>query len=167
MITQTAGPNGYNVPAIASWDGACWTLSIAEPFATPGAYIYAIAANQGRVYAAGGAISGTNFGPLLAEWDGDKWTSLETNAYPASMVFANGDLVIGGEFEALAGVPARNIARWNGKGWSSLGTGLDGRVETMVSDGTNVFVAGYFSTAGTKSSYHFAVWHDFPPGSAF
>lgn len=46
-----------------------------------------------------------------------------TNGEVLAMVWARGNLYIGGKFTAVGGVAARNLARWDGRHWHSLGTG--------------------------------------------
>ncbi|HEX5131188.1 MAG TPA: hypothetical protein VFX92_01745, partial [Candidatus Krumholzibacteria bacterium] len=37
-------------------------------------------------------------------------------------------LYVAGEFSSASGIPAANIARWDGTSWSPLGAGIDGPV---------------------------------------
>ena len=58
----------------------------------------------------------------LARWDGVAWSEfggVTGAAFPAGAVYrllplANGDLMIGGNFQSIAGVPCNSLARWNG-----------------------------------------------------
>ena len=45
-----------------------------------------------------------------------------------------GNVYVGGSFTQAGGIPAQNIARWNGSGWSSLGAGLNSSVKALVTD---------------------------------
>lgn len=42
------------------------------------------------------------------------------------------DLVIGGSFASMGGVPANNVARWNGIAWAPLGAGVPVSVSRVV-----------------------------------
>jgi hypothetical protein len=71
----------------------------------------------------------------------------------------NGDILVGGYFNYAGGVPARNIARWDGQQWWSLGAGLDGGVGDIeqLRNG-DIVVQGSFSTAGTIYARHISRW---------
>lgn len=59
--------------------------------------------------------------------------------------FAKGEdgIYAGGIFVELAGVRARNVARWTGTTWAPLGAGVPGWVTAMAFDGAgNLWVAG-------------------------
>jgi len=48
------------------------------------------------------------------------------------MIAMGDDLVIGGYFDSIDGVPCANhVARWNGTTWSALGTGVIGSVNVL------------------------------------
>jgi hypothetical protein len=67
----------------------------------------------------------------------------------------------GGRFSAAGGTTASNIAKWNGTGWSALGTGTDafGTVLAVAVDGnSNVFIGGTFLTAGPVTARQVARW---------
>jgi hypothetical protein len=49
---------------------------------------------------------------------------------------------MGGVFDSAGDVAARNVAHWDGKAWSPLGTGYPGRVTTIVKAGRDLIVAG-------------------------
>ncbi len=71
-------------------------------------------------------------------------------------------LFVGGNFTSAGGVPAMNIARWNGTTWSALGSGIQGwpRAMTTWNDGTGtkLYVGGNFTAAGGVSVDHLAKW---------
>src|SRR5678816_2435110 len=55
----------------------------------------------------------------------------------------NGNLYIGGNFKSVNGVPASNVAVWNGSTWNSLGSGITGTVLSMKLVGNDLFVGGF------------------------
>lgn len=73
----------------------------------------------------------------------------------------NGRLIAGGSFQSIDGVPANNIAAWNGIRWSPLGTGVAGSVSALVSDASigALFVGGSFTVAGVAGSNNIARWN--------
>lgn len=86
----------------------------------------------------------------VARWNGTAWSSLGsgvalggTSAVTALATASNGDLLVGGSFTAAGGVPANNIARWNGTTWAPLGAGLTGGwVNCMVGLPSGGVIAG-------------------------
>ena len=48
----------------------------------------------------------------------------------AAAADAAGNLYVGGRFSEAGGVPANCIAKWDGRAWSALGSGLGGWVHT-------------------------------------
>ena len=101
----------------------------------------------------------TNAGSVLAnrvaKWDGAAWSALGagTNREIYALgVFDPPDpavgpgLYVGGEFYEVDGIPTENIARWDGTGWSTLGSGIRGRVLacTTFDDGSGpaLYVGG-------------------------
>ena len=66
----------------------------------------------------------------------------------ALAIDAGGTLVVGGQFSTIGGVPARNIARFNGSSWSAAGAGLGtsaNSVYALAADGADIYAGGDFS----------------------
>lgn len=132
---QFATAGGLKVNSIARRRNGEWSALGGGVLASgqPG-LIRALVARGSNVYAGGafsvaGGIPATN----VARWNGTSWEALGgglsggAGAVVISLALApNGDLVAGGVFTQAGGQPARNIARWNGTGWSALGDGLFG-----------------------------------------
>jgi hypothetical protein len=79
----------------------------------------------------------------------------------------DGSVYAGGRFTTAGVVRAENVARWDGSSWSRLGSGIGGgdapSVTSLAVDGYwNLYVGGVFTTAGTKGSSYFAMWHGEP-----
>ena len=53
-----------------------------------------------------------------------------------------GNLYAGGDFNTAGGIPANNVARWDGNVWSALGNGTDGRIAALAWDGAGNLYAG-------------------------
>src|SRR5207244_13644299 len=79
-----------------------------------------------------------------------------------AMAVSDRDLYVGGYFNIAGGLPANHIARWDGRAWSPLGSGLDGAASSLAISGEQLFVAGNFSSAGALPSSNFGLWH-IPP----
>ncbi len=76
---------------------------------------------------------------------------------------AGTDIYIGGAFTAVDGVRAYEVAKWDGARWSSLGTGqangtLGGYVLSLAMAGNNLYVGGFFNTAGGVTASNIARW---------
>ena len=111
-------------------------------------------------------------------WDGSVWSSLPgvflqapANAphVTGMCVFDDGTgpaLYMSGTFSSAGGVPASSIARWNGAGWSAVGTGIGGSSLpwagrlTVFDDGSGpaLYVGGIFSDAGGVPANGVAKW---------
>ena len=74
-------------------------------------------------------------------------------------VVDKGSIVIGGRFTMVGGVPARNVARWDGAGWSTLGEGVDGDVLSLASFGGGVVASGRFDHSGLQALRGIARWN--------
>ena len=75
----------------------------------------------------------------LLAYDGVRWSRLDTTSSLAgagyftinAMTVLNGELIVAGFFSSIAGVPATNIAAWNGTQWRALGAGLPGTCRSL------------------------------------
>ncbi len=71
-------------------------------------------------------------------------------------------LFVGGRFNLAGGVPARNIAKWDGNAWRALGAGIDGYVLSLAEyddgSGPALYAGGLFTSAGGISALGLARW---------
>ena len=78
----------------------------------------------------------------------------------ALAVFDDGNgpaLYAGGFFNTAGGVPASDIAKWDGNSWSALGSGVSGGVRSLAVSGSSLYVGGQFTTAGGVSANRIAL----------
>ncbi|GAB3876219.1 hypothetical protein GCM10028824_33540 [Hymenobacter segetis] len=153
---------GVAANGIAKWNGSTWSALGAGVSSVSA---LALAPNGTDLYVGGyfymaGSISANR----IAKWDGTAWSALGSGLSGSgysigarAMTISNGLLYVAGKFNNVSGTPANNIAVWNGSTWSALGTGLsvgmyDSGVSSMVVSGTDVYVAGDFTSAGGNSS---------------
>ena len=119
------------VPArgIASWDGSSWSgLYVAAPgVAGP---VRDLKVFRGKLIAGGEFTSAGDIVGKIAAWDGTTWSGLGSGignglGFPqvSSLAVLDGRLVAGGEFREAGGLPAKNLAAWNGRTWSEVGGG--------------------------------------------
>ena len=73
---------------------------------------------------------------------------------------ADGALYAGGSFSAAGGVAARNVARWNGTAWTSLGSGLNGSVSALaLAPGGLLYAGGSFEVTSESTMSNVAQWN--------
>lgn len=137
--------------------------------------VWTIAISGSNVYIGGqfttaGGVSAKS----IAVWNGTTWSALGTgitSAYPTvnSIAISGSNVYVGGYFTSAGGVSVSNIAVWNTSllAWSALGNGVYGTtsaqvptVNSIAISGSNVYVGGSFSSAGTISGVNnIAVWN--------
>jgi hypothetical protein len=124
--------------------------------------VYAIAVTTTAVYAGGDFTSVgtcTSNCNRIAKWDGSTWSSLGTglNGSVYAIAVIGSSVYAGGSFTS-AGTCASNctsIARWNGSSWSAMSLGMGGVnpiVRAFDVSGSDLYVGGYFASAGTCTS---------------
>lgn len=172
---------------IARWDGVSWTdvgggvssrvysLAVFDPDAM-GPIPPALVAG-GFFLRAGGMPANR-----IAQWNGQSWQTLGSgvdNGSVDKLVEHDSDgpgpeqamLYVGGGFSSAGGVPATNIAQWDGNNWSPLDSGLAESTAALVvsamasydDDGPgpnppSLFAGGQFTTAGGRPSGNIARW---------
>ncbi len=115
---------GVAANRIARWDGVAWSPLGDGMNGTVNALAFRA---NGEIVAGGSfTVAGTVGASYVARWDGANWAVLNGVALngPVSALAAlpNGDIVAAGGFNT----PGANVARWNGVGWSPMGTGVPG-----------------------------------------
>ncbi len=142
----------------------CQVLSVFDDGSGPGPALYA-----GGIFCAAGGVNVKH----IARWDGQIWSPLGSGVDGADVVvyaldvFDDGQgsapaLYAGGWFYEAGEVSANSIARWDGKSWSALATGLDGWVFALAvfddGSGPALYAGGYFTSAGGVEVNHIAKW---------
>jgi hypothetical protein len=112
----------------------------------------------------------------VAKWDGASWSPLGSgilggvngNGPNVSKLLAFDDgtgpaLYAAGSFTSAGGMPAKNIARWDGSSWSALGSGTNEWIQALAvfddGSGPALYVGGGFSTAGGVAVNRLARWN--------
>lgn len=64
-----------------------------------------------------------------------------------------------GRFNQVDEVITNNIVSWDGTTFRTLGTGINGQINSIVFSGGRLYVGGSFTTAGGISAQNLAVWN--------
>ncbi|MCI1186821.1 hypothetical protein MON38_05275 [Hymenobacter sp. DH14] len=157
---------------IAKWNGTSWstlgsgTNDVVSALAVMGTDLYV----GGDFVEAGGVAA-----KRLAKWNGSSWSALGAglNSGTVSALAVLGtDLYVGGFFTStIGGITAYGVAKWTPatSTWSSLGTGTSngllngasvsgGSALALAVSGTDLYVGGTFTKAGTVSASNVAKW---------
>ncbi len=165
---------GRSAPGIARWDGRKWSAlgsgvsGCRDAFTAPAVYALAVRGREvyagGRFVTAGGAAANG-----IARWDGRMWTGLgdgvRTGIYDGvvrALALRGKELYAGGQFATAGGEDVNNIARWNGRRWTALGSGIRGHLENVLAigvSGDDVYVGGMFADAGGVKASNIAKWN--------
>ena len=172
----TAG--GKSANRIARWDGAAWSPLGAGLSGGQFPHVNALTVfddGSGPALFAGGTFTNAGGHPSnrVAKWNGSAWSPMgsgvnQTVRTLASIHDAGGAepaLYAGGQFTTAGGQSANLIARWDGSGWSALGSeigGLFADVSTLIfyddGSGPALYAGGFFSSAGGQAVNHVARW---------
>jgi hypothetical protein len=175
---ETAG--GVAANRIAKWDGTQWHALGAGLGSTDATPVYELAVfDDGRgpaLYAGGDFGVPVVGGQNVARWDGASWEAVASQmersgsgapraVVHAMAVFDDGSgpaLYVGGAFISVDGVPASNIARWDGSQWTAVGPGMSTDVYALATfdDGTGeaLYAAGRFASIGGETFNRIARW---------
>jgi hypothetical protein len=168
--------NGLPAKFVARWNGHSWRamgVGPREPFAFcayddgtgPSLYMGYDGDDQPGVVREG-----------VARWNGTDWVSVgggvawvsagnAPGGVRAMAVFDDGSgpaLFVTGTFDHAGGLPAKQIAKWDGHSWSALGAGIGGFPQNLAvandGRGDSLFVQGGLSSAGGGSIFDIAQW---------
>lgn len=177
---------GVPARAAARWDGANWS-SLAGGVSHSSPSVQPIVADfvpyddgSGIGLVAVGNFTSANgtYSPTVASWRNGGWSAVggDGDLRGGADVLATFDsgqgevLYVGGKFDFAGGVPCKNIARWDGREFTPLGSGLPGPTgdnsvrpvrALCVHDegaGSMLFAGGYFTTSGGAPSNSVARW---------
>lgn len=173
--------DGAPASRIAKWDGSTWS-PLGSGLDGEVRVLTAIDAGQpgGPALIAGGRFStaGGTAASRVAKWDGTTWSALGSGIDPvlpgvgASSVLAlthfdsgsGPELYVGGDFVGAGGSAMKNLAKWDGSSWSSLGNVNDSVDAVRVFDdgqgaGPALYVAGDFTIVGSMVAHSIARWN--------
>jgi hypothetical protein len=97
--------------------------------------------------------------PADSNWD-DRFGMPGVAASGLALAVSGTNVYLGGNFTEVAGVTMNYIARWNGRAWSPLGSGLNGIVRAIAVNATgDVYAGGSFTIAGGTAANLIAMWN--------
>ncbi len=158
---------------LARWDGSAWSTTGSGPNATV-QVLASLDPGTGRALYAGGNFTEIDGSVAngIARWNGSAWTTVggglsgTGQSVSALTVFDDGTgpaLIAGGLFTQIGGVPALNVARWDGSAWTALGAGAEDRVRALAvhddGSGPALYAGGDFDTAGGVTAAAIARWN--------
>ncbi|MFM9996456.1 MAG: hypothetical protein ACKVU4_11730 [Phycisphaerales bacterium] len=163
---------GVAASNIARWDGDAWS-ALGSGIQGWGVYTQCVFDDGSgpRLYV-GGTFTGAGGHPGtgIARWDGAQWESVGSGAVGGSYQSvhamrvhddgAGPALFVGGDFDAMSGVPAMNIARWNGA-WTPVGGAAPGIVtalETVADSPGRALYANNIGSTGPLAGFGMVRW---------
>jgi hypothetical protein len=155
---------GTTVNGISRFDGTAWRAMGSGLGA-----VNAIETSGGAVYAGGSfTITGPPVIRGVARWSGTAWEPLRGGVYGTAFAAedAGTGVWVGGQFSFVdSTTPAyqfNHVARWDGTRWAGLAGGVSGSpqaaVYALARRGTDLFVGGEFTMAGSVPASNIARW---------
>jgi hypothetical protein len=152
------------VRGVARWDGKNWS-ALPTDNRLLGTVMALACDTRGNLYAGGGP-----FTPWVMKWDGTKWDTLGQRM---AMTLSNangqvnflscdsaGNLYASGRFDSAGGHWAKNIAKWNGVKWDSLGTTTDSVFSAFTCDNAgNLYGARNSATGRAIVKWNKSAWN--------
>ncbi|MCO5053577.1 MAG: hypothetical protein M9920_14955 [Verrucomicrobiae bacterium] len=150
------------VNRIAKWNGSSWSALDTGM----NNQVSVLKWMNGELYAGGWfTTAGDNPTSYIAKWNGTEWLAVGggVNDWVYTLEEWNGQLLVGGSFTTATNsdattVATANIARWDGTQWHALGTGLNGSVRGLAVVGSDLYVGGWFTSAGGNPARYLAKW---------
>lgn len=162
---------GIKVKTVAKWDGSTWSsVGYEGSVDESGANMVGVD-NKGTLYVVESfyeATSPTSRAAIFVVHRRDKngWGQCARNKGIIRTICADssGNMYVGGQFDTIGELPAKNIAKWNGNEWDSLQSGLYTpesypEIRVIVTDPSGILYAGgNFTIAGGVPVKSVAKW---------
>ncbi len=132
----------------AKWDGSQWQQ--VGNINVQGGGIDNLIEYKGCLYVSG-LFSAVGFnGKAIIKWDGNNWSDLgdgiqDNNAHVQTMIVYDSLLVVGGVFYNVAGIPASNLAAWNGTQWCVPNDIFNNRILCLDTMDGKLYIGGGFT----------------------
>ena len=140
-------PSGYG--SVARLEGGRWRLVDQGSFYNA----YCIASVNGDLVVGGYASCDLQG---IARWDGTAWHGVDGGITAGNSISAitahEGRVVVGGAFDAMGGVPCRNVATWSpATGWEPLGEFPGGSITDLLSRDAVLYASALAGYSGQSS----------------
>ena len=157
-----------NESGIAKWNGTEWSVLLlrnpCNAIAAIGADVYVGFYNMG-----GGDVDTVLGTKHIAKLNGTTWSALGggLDGNVNAIAISGSDVYVGGRFTTAytayntGPIIVNRIAKYDTltNMWSALGTGLSDICNAIAVSGTDIYVGGYFTTAGGVSASRIAKWN--------
>ncbi len=157
---------------IARWDGGKWHAlgnGLSGDVNWEGPVRALVTDDSGNLYAAGTFdTAGTIAAHHIAKWDGSTWNTPGGGVNDTIFALAidnSGNVYAGGDFDSAGEIAAHHVARWDGSSWHALGNGVSSWYQgsytvraLACNDSGNLYVGGFFDTAGSIIAHNIAKW---------
>lgn len=151
------------IPGVARYQGGHWTM-LGDLSASAG-WIQTVVADGSRLYA-GGSFGFTTPGavtPVVLEFSGGSWDTIararnDYQPYALALVIDRGDLVVGGGFVEIEGVPTDGVARRHDGVWTGVEGSGGSWVAALRSSDEGLLAGGSFGSLGGAASHSVARW---------
>jgi hypothetical protein len=151
-------PMGY----VAKWNQETWTI-LGQGFDGWNISDLAVSATGDVYVSAEQPLTPEGTSSYIAQWDGEKWTQMDTSKLTASQSLAldeSGRLYAGGQTSARA--PGWLIARWDGTGWTTITDQLAGEAPAVydmaVDKNGHLCIGGSFESVNGIPARYIACW---------
>jgi hypothetical protein len=154
---------GFPAKNIAMWNGTTWS-ALGSGINNS---VNALSVYNGSLIA-GGEFDSVGGHPAnrIARWNGAVWSTVGSGIITKysyggvnALVVYGSVLCVGGNFDTAGGMPANNIAYWDGSNWGTLGSGVDGySVNALTTYNGALIAGGAFDTAGGIPANNIAQW---------
>jgi hypothetical protein len=171
-LFQTAADHALTLNQIGRFNGTTWLgFGLGIPSS-----VVALAGSNHDLYAAGPFVAaGATTASSIAHFDGKTWTAMGAAGVTgtAGGCARSGQLhnicaiaidpktkhvYVGGNFSAIDGVTAANVAMWNGSSWQAMDAGLDGPVNALLIYNGKLYAGGGFHHANGQPANDVAQW---------
>ncbi|MCA0350774.1 MAG: hypothetical protein LCH85_02145 [Chloroflexi bacterium] len=152
MVETSSGGDTTNI--IHRWNGSAWV----EPTTPLTGTVSEFAVNADGLYVIGQfEHAGEDY--ELINWDGDQFNGIASSNVRIEAIEATATGVyVGGWFSQLGDCVCYNLGYWNGKAWSAVGDGTNGRVLDLALADDRLFVYGLFNQVGRNTALGLAIW---------
>jgi len=152
---------------VANYDGSIWT-NISNGILGFSSWVSSMAICNNKLYVAGYFSQALgSAGNSIIMWDGNTWNPLgqgienSTPLFPQvnTLYVHDSILYVGGIFDHAGGLPASNIAVWDGRKWCAFGNHFNNAILSISVWQNNLYVGGRFTMIDSNDVLYLAKWN--------